>query len=546
MRRTIAETALIVFIAAGFSIPVLGQSTNATLSGIVQDSQGAVIPKASVIVTQIDTGQSRTTQSGVDGHYAITELPIGDYKITASSTGFKTLLIPSVTLQVNQSAVVNLTLAVGSVTEQVTVTTQLPLLNTESSSVGQVVQNQSIESQPLNGREFWQLVALVPGASYTPGGQGTITGGGSLRASVVNVQINGTGFIWNGWLMDGADITEYEQGGTNVQPNVDALAEFKVFSANMPAEYGHTPNVVSVNMKSGTNALHGTAYEFLRNDILDAHNFFATTSKNILKRNQFGGTAGGPIRKDKVFFFTDIEASRQSQGITFTDIVPSDAMRAGDFSGDSVKIKDPTTGAQFPGNVIPSDRISQQATYFLPFMPTLAQASFNSAQSLDIIKGDVKIDAALTGADHLLGRYSIADNQETDPNQFPALKFQSLGSRAQNLAFSETHLFGNHWLNEARASYYRDYFLFSAILGGTDFIGPAGITGYQTTQVTPSFPYITLSGYSAFNGSGSGDFPKSNRIRTWEYADTGSYTNGKHEVRFGGQMWVQRHSFYNG
>ena len=141
-----------------------------------------------------------------------------------------------------------------------------------------------------------------------------------------------------------------------------------------------------------------------------------------------------------------------------------------------------------------------------------------------------------TNADHLLARYSIADNQETDPNQFPALKYQSLGSRAQNLAFSETHMFGSRWLNEARASYYRDYFLFSAILGGTDFLTPAGITGYETTQVTPSFPYITLSGYSAFNGSGSGDFPKSNRIRTWQYADTVSYTAGKHEVRFGGQM----------
>ena len=137
------------------------------------------------------------------------------------------------------------------------------------------------------------------GASYTPGGEGSITGGGSLRASVVNVQISGTGFIWNGWLLDGADITEYEQGGTNVQPNVDALAEFKVFSANMPAEYGHTPNVVSVTMKSGTNQFHGTAYEFIRNDVIDAHNYFATTSKNILKRNQFGGTVGGPVMRTR-------------------------------------------------------------------------------------------------------------------------------------------------------------------------------------------------------------------------------------------------------
>ena len=358
MRQNLAKAIAVAFVAAGLSVSSLGQSTNATLSGTVEDAQGALVPNAAITVMQIDTGQSRSTQSGVDGHYIITDLTIGSYRITASSPGFKTLVIPSVTLQMNQSAVMPLALAVGSATEQITVTTETPLLNTDTSSVGQVVENQSIESQPLNGRDFWQLVALVPGASYTPGGQGTITGGGSLRASVVNVQIDGTGFIWNGWLMDGADITEYEQGGTNVQPNVDALAEFKVFSANMPAEYGHTPNVVSVSMKSGTNAFHGTAYEFIRNDVLDAHNYFAVTSKNILKRNQFGGTVGGPIKKDKVFFFSDIEASRQSQGITFSDIVPNDAMRTGNFGGDSVKLKDPTTGQPFPDNVIPSNRIS--------------------------------------------------------------------------------------------------------------------------------------------------------------------------------------------
>src|ERR1700733_3038666 len=546
MRPTIIRAMLAGLLTVSCCSPASAQSTNATLSGVVLDAQGAVVPHAEVLAIDTQTGQSHGTTSGENGNYAITDLPIGEYKITASANGFKTLVIPVITLHVDQAASLDLKLEVGAVSEHIVVTTSLPLLNTDTSSVGQVVDNQSIESQPLNGRDFWKLVALVPGASYTPGGQGTITGGGSLRASVVNVQIDGTGFIWNGWLLDGADITEYEQGGTNVQPNVDALAEFKVFSANMPAEYGHTPNVVSVTMKSGTNAFHGTAYEFIRNDVIDAHNYFATTSKNILKRNQFGGTIGGPIKRDKIFFFSDIEASRQSQGITFADIVPSLAMRTGNFSASSTKIKDPLTGAQFPNNMIPANRISPQATFFMNYLPTPSQASFSSSQALDIIKSDLKVDAAVTSTDHLMGRYSIADNQEVDPNQFPALKTQSLHSRAQNLAFSETHTFGAKWLNEARAGYYRDYFLFSAILGGTDFLSQAGITGYQATQVTPSFPYITRSGYSAFNGSGSGNFPKSNRIRTWQYADTVSYTSGKNEVRFGAQMWVQRHSFYNG
>ncbi len=546
MRRLIALAAVAILIAIFGGLGAWAQSTNASLSGVVQDQQNAVVPNATVIATQVETGQKHATTSGPDGHYMIPNLPIGRYRVSASSPGFKTLIIPAIQLQVNQMAAVNLSLAVGANTEQVTVTEDAPLISTEDSSLGQVVQQQSIESTPLNGRNFWQLVALVPGASYTPGGEGTRTGGSSLRASVVNVQINGTGFVWNGWLMDGADITEYEQGGTNIQPNVDALSEFKVFSANMPAEYGHTPNVVSVNMKSGTNQIHGTVYEFLRNDIIDAHNYFATKSKNILKRNQFGGTVGGPIRRDKLFYFLDLEDSLQSQGITFADIVPTDAQRGGDFSASTKKITDPFTGKQFQGNVIPPQMISSQAKFFLPFMPTRSQAAFNANQSLHIIKSDLKIDAALTPADHLLARYSIADNQETDPNQFPALKSQDLHSRAQNFAFSETHTFGTHWINDASASYYRDYFLFGPILGGTNYTQEAGITGFEQVEKSPSFPYISLSGYSSFNGSGNGDFPKSNRIRTWEYADTVEYTRGRHDVRFGGQMWVQRHSFYNG
>jgi hypothetical protein len=208
-------------------------------------------------------------------------------------------VIPTLTLQTAQAANLDFTLSVGDVTQQVVVTTNPPQINTQESSIGQVVENKSIESVALNGRQFWQLVALTPGATYTPGGQGTRTGGSSLRSSSVNVQINGTGFIYNGWSLDGVDITEYEQGGTNVQPNVDSLAEFKVFGANMAASYGFTPNVVSATMKSGTNQFHGTAFEFLRNDVADAHNYFARTNKNVLKRNQFGGVIGGPIRRDK-------------------------------------------------------------------------------------------------------------------------------------------------------------------------------------------------------------------------------------------------------
>ncbi len=202
MKLKISRVLTLSVLAVGFNFLSFGQSTNATLSGTVQDPQGALIPRASVVATQIDTAQSRQTTSGDDGHYTIPNLPIGAYRVTVSSPGFKTIVIPSITLQVNQSAELNLKLQVGSATEEVTVTTQAPLLNTETSSVGQVVQNSSIESQPLNGREFWQLVALVPGASYTPGGEGIDYRG--QFASRVGRQCPDR---WNGiyleWMADG-------------------------------------------------------------------------------------------------------------------------------------------------------------------------------------------------------------------------------------------------------------------------------------------------------------------------------------------------------
>ena len=522
----------------------LAQTTTATLSGTVRDSQGAVIPNANVTVLHTATGQTRQVQSGAAGSYTIPNLQIGEYRITVGADGFKLTVIPSLTLQVNQVAQVDVVLQLGAVTEEINVTAAAPLLATETSSVGQVVENRSIGSLALNGRQFWQLVALVPGASYTPGGDRTRTGGGSIRSSSVNVQINGTGFIYNGWLLDGVDITEYEQGGTNIQPNVDALEEFKVESANMPAEYGHTPNVVSATMKSGTNEIHGTLFEFLRNDVLDARNYFAVT-KNALKRNQFGGTVGAPIRRDKVFLFSDMESTRQRQEQVFSNTLPSDAMRGGNFTGLKA-LTDPLSGAAFPNNIIPTSRISPQASYFLKYMPTAAQAKFNAPQALDIYKGDVKIDAMLSQADHLMGRYSIADDLESDPNQYQTLGVQGLHSRAQNAVLSWTRVFNSQWLSDFRVGYYRDYFLFDAVMPGTNFLAQAGITGFEKTQLDPSFPLISISGYTGFNGSGSNNLPKANRIRTWQYNEAVSYSSGKHNMKFGAQLYHQTHGFFNG
>ncbi len=546
--RIVFAAALVIFAALQTS----AQTSTATLSGIVRDPQQAVVPAAAVTITQVETGLGRKTFTSATGDYTVTNLGVGTYTLTVSADGFKTSVTQGIPLNVGQQARVDVVLNVGAVSDSVTISDVVPLLSTTSSATGQVVEGKSIESVALNGRQFWRLIALAPGVTYTPTGQAASSGGGSIRADYVNVQINGSGRIYNGWLLDGADVTEYERGGTMVQPNVDAIAEFKVESGNMSAEYGHTPNAISATIKSGTNQYHGSLFEFLRNDKMDARNFFAAT-KNPLRQNQFGGTIGGPIRHNRVFFFNDIEHTIVRQGIVFNSTVPSDAMRLGNFSellgGSKPKtLKDPfgAAGAVLPGNIIPANRIAPQSTYFLKFMPPQSQANFNAPTAWSTYKGDIRMDAELTSMDRLMGRYSINDNREDDPNAYPALGKFDLGSRSQSIALSWTHILSNRWLNEARFGYYRSIFLFGATLPGTDFLKQAGITGLEQSQIDPAFPQISISGYTGFTGSSSDSRPKSNRIRTWQYTDNISYSGGRHDMKFGAQLYHQTHSFFNG
>ena len=233
---------------------------------------------------------------------------------------------------------------------------------------------------------------------------------------------------------------------------------------------------------------------------MDARNFFAAT-KNALRRNQYGGTVGGPVgKKNKVFFFADMEQTNQRQAQVFNDTLPTAAMRTGNFADQT--ILDPLTAAAFPGNIIPSSHIAPQANFFLTYMPSQSQGVFNAPQSLDIAKGDIKMDAQVSEKDHLMGRYSIQDNLERDPNQYPTLGIQDLHSRAQSVAFTWTRVFSPKWLNELRFGYYRDYFLFGAVLPGTDFDKMAGITGYEQTDLSPSFPLINISGFTGLQRFG--------------------------------------------
>lgn len=562
---TMTKDLSVLFFACFLSAnTALGQISSATLLGNVTDATGSVISSAKVEVKNLGTDQTRSVATDSTGGYVFQDLPVAHYSLTITAPGFKAYVVRDLELQVAQRALIYAVLEVGAMGQEVTVAATAPILEAATSSIGQVVDTAAVERMPLNGRSFWQLTSLTPGATYTPGGQGTRTNGASIRSSAVNVTINGQAPNQTGWSLDGAFITEMQTGGTQIQPNVDALQEFRVEGANMMAEYGHTPNVVNATLKSGTNNWHGSAFEFLRNSALDARNFFYVppTGSNSrlapLRRNQYGFTLGAPIRHDKTFFFLDFERTGLLQGVDFNNAVPSNALRSGDFSellraAKPVVLIDPLTRQPFVGNIIPQSRLSPQGQFFLKYLPvanTVLGSTSYAALSNDLLlhqnRGDSRIDHQINASTQLMGRYSINDNQETDPNPFPSLGAFPLGSRAQNATVSLTHIYNSHWLSQARVSYYRDIFVFGATLEGTNFNRQAGVKGFDDTTSIYSFPQITLSNYATFTGSPSDQRPKSNRIRNWQYAGDTSYSSGKHSLKFGGELLHQTAGFFNG
>lgn len=554
-----------LLLLAAFAVPVtLAQTNTGTIVGIATDDTGAAIPGATVTAKNLGTGDVRTVTTGGDGEFTVPNLQIGHYSVTVTHNGFAPAEITDTELQVAQRATLNPVLHVGGVNDKITViANETPLLNQASSSVGQVIDTQTVQNMPLNGRTFWQLTQLTPGVSYIQGGQNIATGGTSIRASAVNVNVNGLSPSWTGWYLDGANITEFQLGGTIIQPNVDALDEFKVESSNMGAEYGHSPTIVNATLKSGTNKLHGTVYEFLRNNALDAKNYFyvppagSSDRNQELHRNQFGFAVGGPIWRDKTFFFVDTQATLYSLAQNFNSIVATDAERTGDFSKTpGATIRNPLTGAivndgRGPNTFTPTP----QAAYLLRYMPHanvvtngVGRAILTNKLKQQLDQGDIRIDHQFTKADRLTGRYSISDNRETDPNAYPAMGAFPLRSRGQDGLFRETHVFNSKWINELQASYYRSFFLFTSSLEGQDINAAAGITGLQglAPESTVGFPSITIANYSNYNGQSNNSYPKQNKIRSWQYADHVTYASGKHDIRFGYELFHNTNTFVAG
>jgi hypothetical protein len=515
------------------SLDVAGQQITGSIRGAVLDPSGAIVVGATITAQQTETGLTRAAITDRQGEYVLVELPIGHYQLEIQAKGFQTYLQQGITLDVNQTATVGIQLKLGSESQRVEVNANAALVQSTVSSLGQTVMEHEILDLPLDGRNFSQLGLLQPGVvPLTPG---LLEAGGPARANE-GYAVDGQRPESNNFMIDGADNVSSVDGGFVLKPPIDAIAEFKILSHNANAEFGrNTGSTTNIVTRSGSNSFHGAAWEFLRNDAMDSSDYF-TQSVQPLKQNQFGATFGGPILKDKTFFFGYYEGFRNRQGETVAATVPSVAEREGTFpqplfsffTGQPVLV---------PNGQLPSiDPIAQNLLPFFP-LPNNGTNGFIATQTL-IENNDqfgVRLDHYLSHADTLNFRYMFSTGPTTDPLSpvganvpgFPVGEYD----RAQNFVGQETHIFSPTTIGVARFSYLRNTFLLDEHLNHES---PSDL-GFQYAPTLPSAagpPFIQVGGYASVGDPITG--PRNTYQNTFDLSGSLSWLHGRHEFKFGG------------
>ncbi len=518
-------------------LPLFAQFTTARLGGTVTDPSGAAVPGAKVTVKNTATGYKQTTSTGVTGAYLFPNLPVGSYDLAVQRAGFTTYVQYGITLAVNQAASQNVQLQVGQTTQQVTVRSNTQLVTTQSATLDQLVNQRTIVDLPLNGREVQQLVFLAVGATDVSSHYcGAGCEGGTLPGEQY-ATVNGTMSNGVNYQMDGTDNNDTYINSNLPFPNPDAVEQFSVQTGNMSAAYGNAVGgVVDVVTKSGTNQFHGDAFEFVRNGDLNARNFFAPTP-DALKRNQFGGSIGGPIKKDKLFFFGTYQGTRihtAPQGnITF---VPTAAERAGDFSDllPSTQLVNPVTGVPFPNNQIPAADLSPVSNYLLQFVPVPngpgRQLTYVGAPSIeDSDEFLTKIDY-YAGKHHLSGRYFFLNFNSPPfvPPKSNILEANPNGNRvrAQTVSLNDTY-------NATPTLMLNTWFGWNQQNGGSLSDAPFSIAqaGVKVATTTPPELFVSINGGFTINTNHLGAFNRGDQTAR----EVVTLMKGAHELQFGGE-----------
>jgi len=578
-KRAMAVKGLQLLLAGGIFCPFLHAQATGSIAGAVTDPTASAVQGARVTVTAPATGLSRSATTDDRGQYLFPLLGVGNYNVRVVLQGFQAAESHDIVLQVDEHREVDFKLTPATVQTTVEVTGTPVAVQTSDASLGQVITSQEVADLPLNGRDFVQLATLTPGVAQETNPNSFFNGGPSSEASArgsYSLSVGGSRANSTDWLLDGNDNNELTSGAISILSSIDSIQEFKVLTFNYSAEWGTRGGpTVLVTTKSGTNKFHGNLFEFFRNTDLDARSYFATSTEKF-NLNQFGAALGGPIKKDKIFFFVDYEEKYQRHGIPFTGVVPSAAQRTGDFTDNAfgqpntLQLTNPTSstgtplqcdgagnalptaadgsqGTGTPCNKIPASLISPIGQQFMNLYP-LPNAN-NSAlgynyvsqpvRTLDEGKFDIRLDDNLTSKDSLFARFSYDQATSYVPGGAPGLaeqgafaSNQSIANHARNAAISETHVFSPTTLNQINFGFNRifDYITSQgtgSCLSATFGIPNANLGGNSCglTSVEMIGQYWSLGdrGYTPFVGG----------TNVWTFSDSLNLVRGRHDLHVG-------------
>ena len=561
MRSFCRALAIAGFAVLFCGVPAVSQTITGTITGTVTDPTGAVVPNARVVATNTATNVNSETNTNDAGIYNLLFLPVGDYTLSVNAQGFKRTNVAAFRLEGSQVARIDVKVEIGDTTQVVEVSDIAPVLQTESTQTGDTLTAQKLTSIPLKGRNFVTLTLLIPGAvSPNPEGMNSRLG--------ARPYVNGNREQTNNFMLDGVDVNDSIDNRVGYSPNVDALEEVKVLTGNAAADYGNAGGAaVMMTLKSGTNQFRGNVFEFLQNDKLNANGFFrnrsaATAKRTGFKRNIFGGTFGGPIIRDRAFFFVDYEGTQQRTSGPANASVAPQAWRNGDLSQFPQTINDPTTGQPFPNKQIPRSRIvnpvalklfGDTALYPLPNQAgvgALGQQNnygSTSASRLENNQGDVKIDLRMTDKDNLSGRWSIG-RYETLGSSLPLAIQMTSGTEnpTQSAVINWNRTISPAIVNEARVAFSRIVINDRAI----DWSGRLGANGNQEFGIPGG---QAIAGVSSVNlgasltGVGSSGVTSATADNKFMYYNNLTWQAGRHLLKMGAQFTrYQQNRYYSG
>ncbi|MGZ8845380.1 MAG: TonB-dependent receptor domain-containing protein [Pyrinomonadaceae bacterium] len=528
----------------------VAQTHRGSVRGTVYDANEAAIAGATLELTSVETNEKRSVTTGGSGDFSISLLTPGKYQLRATANGFTSRTI-DVYVQVNQTTRVDPVLQPGQVDYEIVTRIPSAEVKKDTAAQGAVIENRQVEGLPLDGRNFFELSLLVPGVA--PPAQGSA---GSVRGDFA-FSVNGAREDSNNFLLDGVYNVDPKLNTFGVRPSVDAIREFENLTSTYDASFGRSAGAqVNVVLKSGTNDLHGSIFEFHRNGALDAKNFFAPANEPDPRylRNQFGFSLGGPLRKDRTFFFGDYEGTRSSEGITRVTNVPTLAERSGDFSASLFGVPtNPFTGLPFAGGRIPDAFINPVGRNIAALYPAPNRnqpfANFVSSpvQKDRDDRFDVRVDHLLNSRSSLAFRYSFGDRALFEPFGGAGLSVvpgygNDVSRRGQNAMISETHVFSPRFVNDARFAFNRVASAVRQENQGTSVNRAVGMPELSANPRDFGLSFITVTGFSPLGHEGNN--PQNSVTNTYQILDTATYSTGKHLLKFGGDVrFVQQNAF---